>query len=631
MEAAKQDEKQVELVFDFKVGKNDSKGAKYLCEAREYSQRKMKPFLQFRLQALNEHVGDRFGESSQGLGPKSKSRRPMNLLNMTEAIYDEHLGTFMPQCGVGCSRLDLMPLAWTLENDVNQTLRAMDLQRVFKRAMPEAFYGLCMVKVGVDGMPELQTGGYGARRELFPYAEVIDLSDAVLDMSAASLDTMQFAGHKYDLPVKLALEGDYFDEDAKKILRGLRLGKDGVAGPSDPSVDNRNADTNSSRLGNTDSPSARMHFEDVFTVWEMWLPHYRKVVTLLADTETVLKVVDWEGPACGPYLYFAMGGEVPNNVMKVSPAMLLFDLHETTNRMFTKGVREEEALKRIVFYKPQAEKEAEQVKDTNDNGMVKSEDPSAFNQVKFGGMEQATFAMLQMLQTNYNLMAGNIYTIGGLSAQAQTLGQEEILQTNSSKKIADMVFRFKLFLKELVNSVAHYVWHDPAGINTGGLPPVQLYADLGVRMENLRSVRDQYGAGEGEYWEHGLIIEPEAVMELSPQQKLQIIDKEFGKFMQAAPLYQQQGVGFDIPAMLHEISRLTNYQGLERLITFQSPPKNAEVGQQQEGGYKPANTKREYVRRNVPGTSPEQQMNAMAQLMAGQNMQPKEANTIGKM
>ena len=78
-----------------------------------------------------------------------------------------------------------------------------------------------------------------------------------------------------------------------------------------------------------------------------------------------------------------------------------------------------------------------------------------------GGINTNSLAYAIQLDRILSRNAGNLDLLGGLSPQSDTVGQDELLASNASKRIADMQDRVTEFTTRIVKDLAWYLWNDP--------------------------------------------------------------------------------------------------------------------------------------------------------------------------
>src|SRR5208337_3159153 len=90
-------------------------------------------------------------------------------------------------------------------------------------------------------------------------------------------------------------------------------------------------------------------YRDRLWLRDVWLPKEQLLLTVGCNTNTLLKVVEWEGPECGPY--YKLGySDVPGNLLPLPPVALWRDLHELSNKLFRKLGNQAEGQKTVLGF-----------------------------------------------------------------------------------------------------------------------------------------------------------------------------------------------------------------------------------------------------------------------------------------
>jgi len=141
--------------------------------------------------------------------------------------------------------------------------------------------------------------------------------------------------------------------------------------------------------------------------------------------------------------------------------MSLYDMNDVANRLFVKQSRQAERQKTVTAYTAAAAKDASILKDAGDGEMIKMQNPDGIKEFETGGPSARNLLMSQQLDGQINRFGGNLDTLGGLSASADTLGQEEIMMAQSAKRTDQMADETYRFAQEVVSTVAQLDYSDP--------------------------------------------------------------------------------------------------------------------------------------------------------------------------
>jgi hypothetical protein len=561
----------------------------------------MKPFREQRAEATKQMVGAHYGEDGAG------DKVPVNLLELACNVYTRQLAARAPKAIVSTKYKELKGPASMLELAVNHLVGVIELERTLRRAALEALFGIGCVKCGITPLGGLAHGILNDPGQ--PFAEVVTLDDLVLDMAALTIEEMQYCGNLFRLPYEQVMESEFYLPEGKAKLKPTRKQ------PYHPDGDER-LETLSQGFG-TD----RDEYRDMVELQEIWLPLEGLLVTLPAEGEgPPLRVVEWNGPRPGPF-HFLGFSEVPGQLMPLAPTSLWLDLHELVNRLFRKLGRQAERQKDVTLYRGAAAEDAERVRDAEDGGLIRVDDPQGVQVAKYGGIDQANFALTIHLKDLFTYLAGNIDAIGGLGPQSGTLGQDQLISENASKRVADMQDRTVRFAKEVIHDLAYYLWTDPLI----RLPLVKQIKEANVEL----NVEFTPSERQGEYMDYNITIDPYSMAHQSPAVRLQTLMQIWSNFIGPfAPQLGEQGMQVNFEALLRIVAKLANFDELDELITFANAPPATPVDvPERHERTMPANTTRTNVRVNRPGaTTGGKDMALVSSLLS--RVQPKEAASI---
>ena len=252
--------------------------------------------------------------------------------------------------------------------------------------------------------------------------------------------------------------------------------------------------------------------------------------------------------------------------------------------------QDSDAHRVVNVYPPAGADDAEKLRTAKRNSWVRMNDPKSVNQVELGGVDQRDQALALFNQEIYDRMAGNLGLMGGLNAEAATLGQEEMLAGQVSRMETDMRIAVVNFAAECVLDLGRLMWEDktleirssvPVG-NSGIEVPVDWKSDYRV----------------GEFEDYEFRVEPYSMVFKSPEQKLQELFQVLQQMAPLWPMFQASGATLDAEAIVEEIARLKNRPEFKRFITFASP--SDMLGGDQNTVRQSPVTSRETVRKNIP-------------------------------
>ena len=537
------------------------------------------------------------------------AQRPVhvNLMELAAQVYERNLSARPPQALVLTRNRELRPVGVKYERMLNEQLIKNRIHTQIQRCVKQALFSVGICKVGVEPSGEVDVHGYSfAQTE--PYVRSVLLDDWVHDMSARHMEEVAYCGHRYRMRLSEAKKNKQFKKSVRDELR-----------PEENYNFNENG--GDERIGTLASGSSRVEtaLEDTIELWEIWLPHERKLVTLSPmEGQPPLRVVDWDGPDrhLGPFhmLWF---NEVDGNTMPLAPAMLWQGLHQIVNGLYRKLERQANRVKHIGVTRGADAGDAERIRQTSDGEIVAVDNPDAVQEKSFGGIDQRNFAFMLQSRDLFSWLAGNLDALGGLGPQSETVGQDKLLFAAANQRIAGMQDKVMEFTRDLIRDFGYHLWQDPW----------QTYPGT-VEFEGIRPLEMQVTPEERRghsVYEHEVQIEAYSMQHQSPGERLQTINQIVqGIVVPAMPLLQQQGMELNMTALMDIYSKYANLPELKDIVQQQAKAPMESMGGDSPGSdrNRPRQspvTSRENVRVNRPGAASRQNADSsmISQLMSG--------------
>lgn len=581
-----------------------------LARAVEYSRWRLEPFRQHRMKLLAEFVGFHYSNSG------AKSPVPLNLLQLAAQIYLRQLIPRAPRAMVGSRNPQLKPLAAGMEAWMNHASDAMGLGVSLRITVLNALFSMGIMKVG-EAMTDQEVVSGTNQYVGQPFAEPVDLDDWVHDITAKRYEQGAYAGNRYRVELDWAKGNVLFDKTERDKLTAQTRFAYNERG------DARSTTLSQSTMQNYDE------YADHVELWDIWLPRERLVLTLPYNesiqggfgSSKPLRVVEWQGPDAGPYHLLSFA-DVPNNVMPAAPLQSLQDLHDLVNVMWRKLGAQAMRQKSIVGVMGSATDDAERITKSSDGDAVRVDFPDRVRELNWGGIQQENLIAADAVKNIFVYMAGNLDTLGGLSPQAATATQDEMLNKNASAQIAEMQDRTVSFSKEVMRSLFHWWYTNPvltysANRQVAGMDiPIQISPqDRQQRFEDL-----------------DFDVDPYSMQHDTPQARLRNVVQTLQTLvLPALPQIMQQGGQLQWGEVLKILSKLGNMPELEEIIKMGPPPEvqGAQAMAQGNAPTAPPVTSRTNVRINRPMGTRQGQSDTMAQLLAGGGS-PQQAGTMGR-
>jgi len=326
------------------------------------------------------------------------------------------------------------------------------LKEILRSWVVSAMFGLGIVKTGIsaEGNCILVDDQLIDPGDI--YVSLVDLDDFVIDPLCKSIVESSFLGNVTSIPRQYLLDNDLYNHDLViKIPSATVLQGDLRA----------TAELSRERGGVFEMKD----LQDIVNVVELWVPEADALVTIPDPREITFNeyvgIIDYYGPKTGPYRFLSFTPPVESNPMPIAPVSQYYDLHVAANRTFVKILDQAENQKDILLYRPSHADTAQDILDARNNEAVASDDPKSAVTVSFGGQNKGNEQMLAQLQVWFNYMSGNPDQAAGISSEAETATQANILQSNAAVSIEDA----RDLLYEGTSGISHdcawYLHNDP--------------------------------------------------------------------------------------------------------------------------------------------------------------------------
>lgn len=536
----------------------------------------------------------------------------VNLMNMTAEAYTLGLASNNPRVRVTTTSREQWPFAFKWTHTLNNLIEEIHFAETLQQVVLDAFFTMGVAKVFQADWETVQLDDDVWADPGRPYMGHISFDDFGLDMGVKDTRRCKFMWDEYRVSWESVRDNPDFDKSVLKQLHPTSKHDRGETTVNDIS---------SGALTDDDE------YEPMTDLMDVWLPELDKVGVFPRHVQTKpLKLVD-AGPEGGPYKTLSFQ-DVPDNVLPSAPGQNLQGLHLLYNGLARKQARQAKRQKTNPVFRPSGAPDAERLKTHNDGEWVQVGDPTSVNVITQGGVDPSSVAFSIGVMELFDRQAGNLSAMAGLGPQANTLGQEEIIQAAVSRKEAMMQQRVHTFTSEAVSCLGHLMWADefmniPLSVPTRPGSPI------------TRDVSWTPELREGDAWQYKFRVEPRSMNYESPEIKLRKLERAMDRLLQFYPIIQAQGGTIDVKQMTRDYAELLSIPELENWIMYATPAMLEQQRQNQGGqddqGMAPETT-RNYVRRNVAtGGTPSNRNAVMEQawLGGGQNT-PQQAATLSR-
>lgn len=564
-----------------------------LTTAFKWSTERLKPFREKYKMFVEHFAGPDYGDGGYG------DKMPVNMLRLLVNSYHCKLSSQAPQCLVVARDKMFKTEAYEFRIALNNELKDMEFGESLKAAVKQALFCMGIMKVGIT-QDEGNNSGY-LHDVGKTFADSVDFDDWTHDMNAKKPEEWTFCGDKYKLPKEFVLNDPSFDAAGRDYMANQESGDSDLPGGEGKAED--------MSIGST----LREEFDETVELQDIWLPRRKLLVTFPGDMQgDPLKIIDWEGPENGPY-HVLRFGVVPGNLMPSPPSQFLFCLHDLVNRLFVKISRQAENTKTIFTATGAAVSDGsvQRVIDAAHGEVVRVDHNDAVKEQKLGNVDQATFLFAMQMKEFFSYFAGNLDSMAGLGANADTWRQEKMMTEANTQLLAEMQDSVHGFVRPVCSDIGFYIYTDP-------LSSPHLEKQIG---QNLKIPFDWGQDRRNADWKSFKVdIEPYSMIRRSPGERLNDIMQVIGQVMMPLmPLWQQQGGTIDLIKLVAIFSQYRDLPELEEILSVGGMGPTA-LGQQQEQRQAPVTT-RNNVRTSVAAgpTRENATQQMMQQLMSGAN------------
>ncbi len=572
-----------------------------LHDSMLYSQRRLKTYRDEQVLSLKQYVGSHYSDFG------ASDKVPINFIELATNIYLQHLVAQGPQVLITTAPKELKAIAANFELDINWLLKRMKFGDTLHKIVMQAMFSVGIAKCGLNNSGTVMLDGqpydFGET-----FVDSVSLDNWVHDMTATNWDQIQYCGDRFTLPMELVMESDFYSQAFKDKLT-----------PKEATGINEEGHEKAEAISKGTGPEL-IRYKDTVDLWNMWLPLDRLLITIGDDdNDEVGNVIEWNGPHNGPYRFLSFN-DVIDNIMPLPPVSLWRDHHELANLLYRKLGRQASRQKTVIGVQGGADADGNRILKANDGDMLKIENPKNTQEYKFGGIDQMSLLFLLQVKDLATYFAGNLDALGGLSRMSETLGQDELLTANASKRLESMQKRMTGFTTELVEDVAWYRWTDPVR----DFPVVK--RKHGAEVATSLTVMQR----ETNFLEYNFKIEPYSMQHQTPASRLASLTQIFERFMAPfVPMMESQGIVLDFESLFAMISKYSNLPELQDLLIYTNPEHQSAKPHGESMRQSPVTT-RNYVRQSKPGATQQGKDKVMAELLMGGKPQASERAQLNR-
>lgn len=553
---------------------------------------------------LNRALVESYAGPAYGAGLE-KRKKYLNKLRQAVVAYVMMLAANRPTVEISTKYEPLKAFAKDFEVAINNLLEEINLKQTIQKWVLDAYFCVGVVKQHRkdSGQVELEPNIFMDPGQ--PFASNVLLDDFVFDMGAKSWDEIKWAGDMYRLPISMVKQGiregiydpsceEYLKPTSKFYANSERLEKLSIGQELD--LD---------------------EYEPMVDLCDIWIRRHNKVYTFLVDDRNRFRlkhqpiaVMEWNNPDQGPYHILGFD-DVPGNILPASPAADLDELDRLINSLLAKQARQARRQKDGIIFSAAGAQTAKRVRDSGDGDMIQG-NPDHIKPYAVGGVNPVNQAFLVGCLDLFNDIGGNITALLGLGSQAETLGQEQIIQNAGSRKIGHMQGKVVDATVRLVRALGLDLWEDEFKEITGQ----RTIAGTDIAVDATWRPGDR----EGNFFLYNFDVNVYSMTYRPPAAQVELVQSLLANVY--APFMEQmaaQGAILNFEVLNNKLAENLNMSWLKELVSFASPTIPDEQPSSGSSSRKSPFSRREYVRKNVAtGGSPKSQ--AMEQSQAWMRM-----------
>jgi hypothetical protein len=458
--------------------------------------------------------------------------QPLNMVNRAVAIWLPFLVSGNPKCIVEpIVNLQLKPFAYTFQLALNEWIQKMNFDAtVMEPAVLASFFSQGIVKSGTAKAEDVLLGGETLPTGT-PFVELVENTNYIFDITARDRSQYEFEGDRYILPTDAAKE--MFPKYADAIKQDFKLFGDADS----KTIENP---------GKVEYNELREYTEFI----DIYLPKEKVIITILPPHRSYTKIIrtmPYKGPDDGPYDVLAYdytnGSTIP-----VPPIYPLMELDTVINTIYTKAREGAERLKKVGVYEGGSDVDAKTAMNAKYGDMIGMSNAAAIKELTLGGVVPELWDFLSFSLNQFSEQGG---TVGlDYKARAKTLGQEQMMMSNATRKLDYMSKKVHAFASNIMRKLAFEMWRNPT---------LQIEAVMKVAGIGEASVVYNQLQQEGNFPDYRFDIELYSMQRLEPEQRYQKMMQLLTSWvLPTAQLAAQQGKPLNIPEITKVLSLYTD-------------------------------------------------------------------------
>lgn len=544
-----------------------------------------------RMRAVRLYAGDRYSMNA------AKKRRYVNFISLYCNIVGRNLFSANPRVAMGTFEMRQKAAVSAMEKWVNEEIVRMKFADTMKRIVLDALFSVGIGYCALATPSDAARFGWGLAPGQAHFCRV-DPDDWVFDTEANDLSEVDYMGHRVTVDLETVADDKRHNAKARNKLTPRMNGDY-----------NREGDERIGQIGRS-LQGEQEGFKDKIDLWQFYLPKEKRIILV---TENDISGLDhgveplddapWIGPDSGPYHVLAFQ-LVPGNPFPKGPIQDSVNLDESLNESYRKLVRQAADQKDVTVCQMQNTEDGKRIQDSKDRDVLPLNNPKDVSTLSMNGINEGQMLFMREVFERASLMAGNLITMGGLAPQAGTLGQEELLASQSNGQVASMQDTTAAFVERAFgkDGMGWFWWNDPDKV-------MQTTYDLNVPgLEMNRKVTPWNSSDPLSLPRLGPIpqirVDPFSMRYRTPQQRFQELNTVFKDiYRPLAQIFMQAGVVPDMNAAMVLIAKYLDNPDIQTVFTISEPPTEETGTGASHQRMMPTETERTYNRRSLGNSS----------------------------
>ncbi len=417
------------------------------------------------------------------------------------------------------------PFAETFRLAIDDETEKITLSTTVKSVIVDSLFGLGVIKTGLKAAPGFADEGNLEIDQGTIFSERVSFLNYIVDMASSTRRGAQYEGDRYEITEEYAISTGMFDEQTIGLLLAATNTQYPVQTSSTGGESNRNTD---------DEFIRRLQLVDLY------LPTEGLVVTIPGDVRFAelgfLNEFKWDGDPSGPYDTLGFS-PVPDKILPTPVIGAIYDMYVLTNKLARKIGRQADNQKDIAVYQKGREGDGDVVRDSNDGDMIGVDDTDGIKVLSFGGAKEDGYKAVAWYQDFFNKIAGNPDLIGGLAADANTLGQDQLSLQNANGRIDDWRQTALNMCASVLRKLGGYVWTDR-----------DTQRSLELKLGEFKFPREFGRTRKGQFEDYRIGIDAHHRPPMSPDQKVVRTERFLNILLtpQMLEAAKAQGLAFDV-------------------------------------------------------------------------------------